>query len=33
MPSLTKKMIKGRAYYYLRQCQRVDGKPKIVKTK
>jgi transposase len=33
MPSLTKKMIQGRAYYYLRQCQRVDGKPKIVKTK
>jgi transposase len=30
MPSLTKKMIRGRPYYYLRECQRVDGKPKIV---
>ena len=30
MASLTKKIIKGRAYYYLRECQRVDGKPKIV---
>lgn len=32
MASLTKKIIKGRPYYYLRHCQRVDGKPKIVKT-
>lgn len=23
-------MIRGRPYYYLRECQRVDGKPKIV---
>lgn len=28
--SLTKKMIRGRPYYYLRECQRVNGKPKIV---
>jgi transposase len=32
MASLTRKLIKGRPYYYLRQCQRVDGQPKIVKT-
>jgi transposase len=30
MPSLTKKIIAGRAYYYLRECKRIDGKPKIV---
>lgn len=30
MASLTKKVIRGHAYYYLRECQRVDGKPKIV---
>jgi len=30
MPSLTKKIIRGRPYYYLRECQRVEGKPKIV---
>src|SRR5262245_4748831 len=30
MPSLTKKVIRGRPYYYLRECKRVDGKPKIV---
>ncbi len=30
MPSLTKKIIRGRAYYYARECKRVDGKPKIV---
>jgi transposase len=30
MASLTKKVIRGRGYYYLRECQRVDGKPKIV---
>src|SRR5487761_666968 len=23
-------MIRGRPYYYLRECQRVDGKPKII---
>jgi transposase len=27
---LTKKIIRGRPYYYLRECKRVDGKPKIV---
>ena len=32
MPSLTHKTIKGHSYYYVRHCQRVDGKPKIVKT-
>jgi transposase len=31
MASLTAKKIHGRTYYYLRECQRVDGKPKIVK--
>ena len=30
MPSLTEKVIRGRTYYYLRECQRVGGKPKIV---
>src|SRR3990170_2161709 len=30
MASLTKKLIRGRPYYYLRECQRVDGKPKII---
>jgi len=30
--SLTKKVINGKSYYYLRECQRVDGKPKIVWT-
>lgn len=30
MPSLTEKVIRGQTYYYLRECQRVDGKPKIV---
>jgi transposase len=30
LASLTKKIIKGRAYYYLRECQRVNGKPKII---
>lgn len=33
MASLTKKIIRGRAYYYLRECKRVDGKPKIVAQK
>ena len=32
MPSLTKKIIRGKPYYYLRECQRVHGKPKIVST-
>ena len=31
MPSLTPKIIDGRTYYYARYCQRVDGKPKIVR--
>lgn len=32
MASLTRKILKGRPYYYVRHCQRVDGRPKIVKT-
>ena len=32
MASLTRKIIQGKAYYYLRECRRVDGKPKIVRT-
>jgi transposase len=32
MASLTPKVIHGRTYYYARQCQRVDGQPKIVQT-
>jgi transposase len=32
MASLTPKVLKGHTYYYARECQRVDGKPKIVKT-
>ncbi len=32
MASLTPKTVHGRTYYYARECQRVDGKPKIVKT-
>ncbi len=32
MPSLTHKIINGRKYYYARECKRVNGKPKIVKT-
>src|ERR1039458_7292610 len=32
MASLTPKTLKGRTYYYARECQRVNGKPKIVKT-
>jgi len=31
MPSLTAKRIDGHTYYYARYCQRVDGKPKIVR--
>ena len=30
MASIIKKMVHGRAYYYARECRRVDGKPKIV---
>jgi transposase len=32
MASLTKKIIRGRPYYYLRESKRVNGKPKIVST-
>jgi transposase len=32
MPSLTPKRIHGHLYYYVRHCQRVNGRPKIVKT-
>src|SRR6266404_6146554 len=32
MASLTPKVIGGHTYYYARECQRVDGKPRIVKT-
>jgi len=28
--SLIKKIIRGRPYYYLRECQRINGKPTIV---
>jgi len=31
MPSLTPKLIDGHTYYYARYCQRVDGKPRIVR--
>ncbi len=31
MPSLTAKVIDGHTYYYARYCQRVGGKPKIVR--
>ena len=30
MASIIKKMIRGKPYYYARECKRVDGKPKIV---
>jgi len=30
MASLIKKVIRGKPYYYARECKRVDGKPKIV---
>lgn len=30
MASIAKKLIKGIPYYYARECQRVNGKPKIV---
>jgi transposase len=32
MPSLTPKLIDGHTYYYARYCQRVDGKPRVVRT-
>jgi hypothetical protein len=32
MPSLTKKIVRGKPYYYLRECQRVNGKPKVAST-
>ena len=32
MASLTAKTVNGHKYYYLRECRRVKGKPKIVKT-
>ena len=32
LASLTAKIINGRTYYYARDCQRVSGKPKIVRT-
>lgn len=30
MASIVKKTIRGKPYYYARECQRIDGKPKIV---
>jgi transposase len=30
MASIVKKIIHGKPYYYARECQRIDGKPKIV---
>ena len=30
LASLVKKVIRGNAYYYVRECKRVNGKPKIV---
>jgi len=30
MASIIKKTIRGKPYYYARECRRVDGKPKIV---
>lgn len=32
MASLTHKIINGRKYYYARECKRINGKPKIVRT-
>lgn len=32
MASLTQKIVNGHKYYYARECKRVDGKPKIVRT-
>ncbi len=33
MASLTKKLINGRPYYYLRESAWVDGRPKVVRTR
>src|SRR5437588_12205033 len=30
MVSIVKKLVRGRPYYYARECRRVDGKPKVV---
>jgi len=30
MASLSKKVIRGKVYYYARECQRINGRPKIV---
>jgi hypothetical protein len=30
MAHLRKKVKKGRSYYYIREIQRVDGRPKVV---
>jgi len=30
MVSIVKKLVRGKPYYYARECRRVDGKPKIV---
>ena len=30
MASLIRKLIRGKPYYYARECKRIDGKPKIV---
>jgi transposase len=30
--SITAKVVHGRTYYYARECQRINGKPKIVRT-
>ena len=30
MASITKKTIRGKPYYYARECKRINGKPKIV---
>jgi transposase len=32
MASLTAKVFHGKTYYYARECQRLNGKPKIVRT-
>ena len=31
MPSLVKKKVKGRTYYYIAESKRVNGKPRMVK--
>ena len=30
MVSIVKKLVRGKPYYYARECRRVAGKPKIV---